>query len=463
MPCLAVAACDRFSDDTPATASVLAEARAADVKAATPSEAKADEAAPSEESKPTADAQPTTTLDIANAAIFVVRDKGVVVLDGKGFTTLPDSANKYVSRLLRGADGKLRAVGFSQVWTLDATGLVEDGPDFGELGSIEAIDVDRKGTIWAVHTKGVSHFADGKWTTDPDSTFGSGQVLLTGVAVDGEDRPWVSTGDKIWHHEGGTWTPVAMPKGPRFLDEAFRGADGAVYVLEMDSVWRTSGATAVTKAKMPKSGYGSFGDIAFSQSGVGVIENDMEACAVFMPADAAARYKAPKDFKIGSISALSVDDRRRVWVAGEGGVAIVGPDNLRVVWRSGSMEPIAGQINDVLVQGNGPELPEAGAVQKGNIAGRIVDGDKGVVGVAIELCENPSMFYTRTPCTGEPTVLRAKTDAEGRFALDGVPLGAYGIAVKIGKKWQITLGSALGSRMKAGETFDIGEIEIAKK
>jgi hypothetical protein len=35
--------------------------------------------------------------------------------------------------------------------------------------------------------------------------------------------------------------------------------------------------------------------------------------------------------------------------------------------------------------------------------------------------------------------------------------------VKVGRKWQVTMGAALGSRMTAGETYDIGDIELQTK
>lgn len=50
--------------------------------------------------------------------------------------------------------------------------------------------------------------------------------------------------------------------------------------------------------------------------------------------------------------------------------------------------------------------------------------------------------------------------AEGNFAFDDVPLGAYGIAVKSGRKWQITLSAALGTQMTEGATYDIGSLEL---
>ncbi|MBC8073546.1 MAG: carboxypeptidase regulatory-like domain-containing protein, partial [Deltaproteobacteria bacterium] len=419
-------------------------------------------------STPTSDVAPAPAPSkaaeaLADVAIFMVRDKGMVMLGADGFSTLPGTDTQFIQRISRGADGKLRALGSSEIWTVDAAGLTaETATSYDDVGSLSSFDVDRKGVVWTIGSKGVGHREGSVWTHEPVTTFGKGQVLLTGIAVDGDDRPWVSTGDAIFHDDGSGWKAAAMPGGPRFLDDAVRGPDGAVYVTEMGAVFRGSKG-AVARYKVPKTAYGSLGEIAFSDAGIGAIRNDLEGAAVFLPADASARYRGPKDFAIGSITALAVDDRQRVWIAGEGGSAIVGPEGLRTVWRSGSMEPIAGQVSQMIVLGKGPELPAAGAVKVSRISGRIVDGEKGLAKISVELCESPSMIYSRTPCTGAPTHLRATTDADGRFSLDGVPLGAYGVAVKIGRKWQTTMGTALGSKMRAGEPFDIGEIAIASK
>jgi hypothetical protein len=44
-----------------------------------------------------------------------------------------------------------------------------------------------------------------------------------------------------------------------------------------------------------------------------------------------------------------------------------------------------------------------------------------------------------------------------------VPIGAYGIAVKVDGKWQLTMVSNFGTKMKEGESFDIGSINLNSK
>lgn len=431
----------------------------ADANSGAKPDAKADPAAA--EAKPAdaaGEAKPPTDV-----ALFAVRDKGLVALGDAGFSTVKDTEGRWIEAMSRGGDGKVRVLSSGEVSQIVARGdALELMPDFSHAERISKFDVDSHGVPWILGTAGVSHRDGETWTTDPKAGFGKGDVLLMGVAVDKADTAWVATADSIYVRKPEGWA-VALPKGQRFISELARGPDGAVYASEMGALYRSTDKGTVEKVKVQRSAYGSLGKLGFSDTTLGVIQNDLEGIAVFLPADAAHKYKSPGDFKLGMLSAIAADDQRRVWVVGEGGVAILGPGAARVSWRSGSMEPIAGQISLVAVLGAGPKLPEAGEVKRGSLTGRIVSGDKGAAGLAIELCESPSSYYSKTPCTGAPTHLKGTTDADGRFSFQDVPLGAYGVGVKVGKKWQVTLGSAMGSKMKPGESVDIGEIELAAK
>ena len=485
LPCAVALACDREAappaPSTPApppppkaTSNEDADARPSDRKAAAAEgkvadgEAKAADgeakAAGAEGKSAAADAKPAPTAgSLENAAVFVVRDKGFVVLSDAGFAAVPDS-NRFVSALERGADGKLYTLGSGEISRFDGAGferIVELAYD--TVGSVQVFEVDREGHPWVAGSAGVSHHDGTTWTTEPPATFGKADPLMMGLAVDADDRPWLVTADRIFQGGADGWKEAPLPKGSRFFQSALRSPAGTVYFGSDATVYRTTGPAAVAKVKVGGGSFPILGDLAFSNGGIGAIRSDIEAVSVFEPATAVARYRGGVDFKLGSITEVAVDDRQRVWVVGDAGVAVVGPDKLRHVWRSGTIEEIAGPITAVLVQGRGPELPDAGAMQKGGLRGRVVDGEKGVAAVAVELRESPNLFYSRTPCTGAPTHLKGKTDADGAFTFEGVPLGAYGFAVKIGRKWQITMGSVGSGHMKPGETHDIGEIQIATK
>jgi hypothetical protein len=441
-----------------------ADAKAPDAKAASAEVPAAAPTTPTPAEAPAAGAGPTTLTD---AALFIMRDKGAIVLaDGK-FTTVPDTERKYFSQIARDHEGKVYALGSREIVAFDgATLRTVAEADYDVVGSLQALGIDRKGGAWVAGSKGVHHFENGAWTTDDLAQFGSGTVLFGGIAVDAEDRPWLCTADTIWHREADGWKKSVLPKGgmaKKYLQNVVAGPAGSVWVGSMDSIYKIVAPGTITRETMPKSKYGIFGDLAFSDSGHGVIEISTDEIAQFLPADKVARYKSGKDYKIKMVTALAVDDRGRTWVAGDGGVAILGPGTERVAWRSGSIEEVAGSVTHLVVVGRGPELPQAGEVKKGIVKGSIVEGDKGVAALDVELCESPSMIYSKTPCTGAPTHLTGKTDASGVFEFKDVPLGSYGVAVKVGKKWQITMGAGYGSAMKAGDTIDVGKIEIKKK
>ena len=396
-----------------------------------------------------------------------MRDKGAIVLQDGKFTTIPETERSYFSSIARDHEGRVYAMSSGEIVEFAGTTMrtvAEAGYD--TVGSLQSFGIDRKGSVWAAGSKGVHHFENGAWTTDDVAQFGSGTVLFGGIAVDADDRPWLATADAVWHREADGWKKATLPKGgmaKKFLQNVVAGPAGSVWVGSMDSIYKIVAPGTITRETMPKAKYGMFGDLAFSEAGFGVVEISTDEIAVFLPVDKVARYKSGKDYKLGMITALAVDDRGRAWVAGDGGIAIVGPGTERALWRSGTIEEVAGSVTQLVVIGRGPELPQAGEVKKGNVKGSIVEGDKGVATVDVELCESPSMMYSKTPCTGAPTHLKGKTDADGNFEFTDVPLGAYGVAVKIGKKWQITMGAGYGSTMKAGDTIEIGKIEIQTK
>jgi streptogramin lyase len=442
------------------SAEVPAESEPADAAPAdaAPADA-APEGAPADAARDAAAVEP-----ISDAALFAMRDKGLVVLTDEGFSTVEGSDRLSVQQLARGPDGRVFFLGSGDIQELSGTTLrLAQKIDYDAHGSVRTFAPDRAGGFWLTSSNGAVHIeAGGTTTTEPKSTFGD-DVLFAGVAVDETDQPWVATSHALFTRAAGSWASVPRPKGgmsPPYFEEVEPAPDGAVFVRGADVVLRIDSADSIARVKVGGGSFPILGDMAFSDNGMGVIRTDIEAVSVVQPDAARTRYRSPKDFKIGNVRAVGADDQGRVWVTGDAGIAILGPGDARVTWRSGSQEPVAGEIDGLLVLGRGPALPDAGEVKRGGLAGRVMKDGAGVAGVTIELCESPSFIYSRTPCTGAATHLKGKTDAEGKWSFDGVPLGAYGIAVKVGRKWQVTMGSALGTKMKAGETYDIGDIAL---
>jgi len=49
------------------------------------------------------------------------------------------------------------------------------------------------------------------------------------------------------------------------------------------------------------------------------------------------------------------------------------------------------------------------------------------------------------------------------WTLRDVPLGTYGIAVRVAGKWQITLGERVGQGMKEGQVYNTGSLALDRK
>lgn len=397
--------------------------------------------------------------DVPNAAFFDVRDKGLVALTDDGFSVVPGTESSFIAKLLHGADGQLYAQTSSNIMKVTTGAMTAVAPlDFDTVGSVAGFDVGPEGQLWVIGTNGVSEYRDGAWKTESKSAVGLSEEFAVGIAIGSDGEPWAATSDGLVHRVGGKWEPGSLPKGPtKFLDKLGHGPDGEVYISTYDRLFRLTGTPGRVKVKV--GAYDSPSGFSFSQSTYGVAKSGLDSASIFLPADQAVRFSG-KDLKVGNLSAVAVDEQGRVWAAGDGGIAIAGPGDARVTWRSGSIEQVAGQVSNVIVRGKGPRLPEAGAVKKGGLKGKVLKDGEGVAGVKVELCESPSMIYSRTPCSGAPTHLRGTTDAEGSFEFQDVPLGAYGLAIKSGRKWQITLGAALGTKMVEGETYDIGAVTL---
>ena len=73
------------------------------------------------------------------------------------------------------------------------------------------------------------------------------------------------------------------------------------------------------------------------------------------------------------------------------------------------------------------------------------------------------MIYSKTPCADGAVKFSTKSDASGVWTVSDVPIGTYGMAVKVDGKWQITFGHEMGNGMKEGQVFDTGSLNLDKK
>ena len=400
-------------------------------------------------------------------AYFAVDRVGVVRLDGGKFTVLADSPDSLIKGLQVGGDGKVWVAGFQDISRLEGDGfktVVQAG--FSELGaSIDDFAVAADGQIWAVPFKGVSHHDGKAWTTEEKAAIGAGSDLLQGVALDAGGRVWVASTHKVHVRDGGVWKDVDLDKaqvrGTLYLDGLALGRDRSVYALASTALLHLGpGLDQAENVQLGGRSGSSYGDFGVSSNG-GLVVVDIDT-VIAQPAGGPARtFTSGKQFKAGSIHSVAADDGGRVWIGSEAGVTTLGPGDAKVEWPGGSVPELVGDVRDILVVGSGPtELPVAGPVRKGGLTGKLLRGGSPLADVAIEICPSPGMIFTRTPCADAAVKFAGKSDANGVWTIADVPLGSYGIAVKLDGKWQITLGSKLGEGMKEGHLFDTGSLSL---
>lgn len=413
------------------------------------------------------------TAPVAGApgpAFFAVDKKGIVMLDDKGFSVIPDSPATLQKDMQIGPDGALWLIGFEDIYRLEGGKLVSKAKaDFASVGSsADNFAVAPNGDIWIASFKGVSRWDGKAWTTEEKAKIGAGDDLLEAIVVDRDSRVWVASSNKVHVREGDAWRNVDMAKikrGQLWLKDLALSPAGAVHLLIDEALFKFD-ATGTTATKVPVGvkGFAQMSEVQFSLGGsIGIVSYED---VYHVPAGGSPRkYSSEKarDFKADGISSVAPDDAGRLWVGSDIGVSVIVPGAARVEWLSGSVPELVGTVKDIVVFGAGPAtLPTGGPQQKGGLSGKILRDGAPVVGVTVELCPGPSTFFTKTPCHDSAVKFSTKTDATGVWTVQDVPLGTYGLAVKNGKKWSITLMRDMGDGMKAGVVYDTGSITLEK-
>ncbi len=467
---LALVACDKDEGTKPEPGKAVAAEPAKTEPAADPAADPA-KTEPAKTEPVAAPAQVAPAVAGAPGPAFFAVDKiGVVRLDEAGFKVLEGSPGTLQHDMQLGPDGALWVLGFQDLYRLEGDRFVSKAKaDYSSLGgSADHFAIAPNGDAWVTTFKGVSRWDGKAWTTEDKAGF-AGDDLLQAIAVDRDNRVWVASSNRVHLREGDAWREVSLAKlkkGQLWLKDLALSPDGFVHVL-IDEALIKIGPTpdVLARVNVGVKGFAQLSDVQFSLNGsIGLISyKDV----YHLPAGGSPRkYSSEKarDFKADQISAIAPDDGGRLWVGSEIGVAVIVPGAPRVEWLSGSVPELVGKIADIVVFGAGPvSLPTGGPQAKGGLTGKILRDGAPVADTTIELCPSPSSFFTKTPCADAPVKFTARTDATGTWSVQDVPLGSYGLAIKNGKKWSITLMSDMGDGMKAGTVFDTGSITLGTK
>lgn len=422
-------------------------------------DAKSDTAA-----EPTANAKPLDRI-----AFFSVAQKGWVALTDEGFAEVPTKgtggglshgARRYGDRLIGPSYG-----GWLE-FRADGIHTASDIPK-PEGSMLRGWAVGPDDSLWTLAPGKVAHLEDGAWTSSEIDAELPGDVLYTGMAIDKDGEPWVATGKVVLRRKDGAWAPVSFPGSQQaiFLQGLGHSPSGDIYLPYRGKLMRLGDAP--TKVKLKSAGYASFSGVSFATAADGTtygLAHASNGASLFVPEGKKRFVRSKKGLNLDFVTRSAIDARGRVWLSGDAGLAVADLDGNMTQYPSGSVELIAGKLHGLIVVGEGPDLPKvSGELATGTLKGNIMRDGEAFADAKVEICPRPSTFFSRTPCTGESPRFKGKTDAEGNFVFADVPLGSYGVAIKTGRSWRLSLIPDLGAHMKADETYDVGTLRVDTK
>jgi hypothetical protein len=409
---------------------------------------------------------PTLPPGDPGPAFFAVDDKGVFAIDGGTVTAIKKGPETLVHQMLVGPDGKPYLLAHEGVMRIeDGTAKMIAKTSFKTTGSVDAFAIAADGHVWTAGFKGVAHWDGKAWTLDDKTKLGAEVKLLKGIAIAKDGKVWVASSNALHVKDGDAWKEVdlgpAKDRRPFFDMVVAHPVTGAIHAAASTIVLEATAIDAVKEMPLASQPVSSFGKIAFAQNGIGVLETDPKHVARLVEG-ATTTFERGKDFTGTRAHHIAVDGQGRVWVATDAGIAVLGPATERVEWKTGSIPELAGKVKAMLIVGAGPQLPEVGEVKKGTIKGKILIDGAPLADADIEMCPEPATLIKKSPCEDSPVKFAGKTAADGAFEFQSTPLGAYGIAVRVGDKWKTTLSGQYGAKMKENETHDIGALKFKK-
>ena len=132
---------------------------------------------------------------------------------------------------------------------------------------------------------------------------------------------------------------------------------------------------------------------------------------------------------VGDLRDLAVDDRGRIWLAGDDALAVIDArGQVLSLWGPGTLAGVTGAIERVAVAGGGPrELPGKQAVSTWDLTGKVQIYKSGapLAGAKVVLCAGYG------DCSKATFSRSAVTGADGGYRLTGVPPGDFQVRAEV--------------------------------
>ena len=468
---VALSACDK---DKPAEGEAKSDDKAdkADDKKTDDSpggDTKTADATKTDEVKPegTGDAAtPPPTASAGDGVAYVaVNNHGIAKLDASGWSMVVDDKRAYYNKMFMGADGNVYVVDYEAIKKIDGKALTEVAKfDFKTFSSASHVGVSKDGaTFYAAGYNKYGVYNGGKWTTSELTAINADLESLTGLAVAKDNVVWVSGSKQLLHNTGGTWTAADLSSlGEHFFFMHLTGSPtGDAYVTNGQQLVKL-GADKLEKIEYKADGWASYSsDLAFNDKGHALAASMSCELVRVDPANPGEQWTVKKNsFDCLTLQAVALDGQNRAWVSSREGLSVVGDDKKATEYPTGTvLELLGSYINDIVVVGNGPALPAAGAVHTGGVTGKVLIEGTAVANAKIEMCASPT-YGGSQPCFESKVKFAGTTTDKGEFTFENVPLGSYNVAVEIEGKWRMYFLSQMATEMKEGASYDVGAVKF---
>lgn len=429
------------------------------------------EATPATDATDTGASTPPTAADTTPGALCAATSGfGVTCLGDAGWQTFTadaaDLGGDYITAVARCPDNRMV---FGHTSGLSAwDGAAWTNYESWGTSSADAIACDADGGFWVAHFQGVSHFADGKWTTfgaDKLATGAAANELVYDVALTPDGNVWVTTSQSVAMYDGTDWTVFQAEQG---FDEQYFFAKLAVD--GEGDVWAAHGNGVLEYADGTWTNYASPEYItpqALAVDGQGHVwlGTLSDGISVF---NGEEWMTMTRDDGLSSnhINSIAFDGQGRGWVGTAYGLDVREGET----WQAYHMHTSGLADNDIAalaVAGGGPALPSLETKESGSITAQVQNADNTpLAAAAVEVCvERLTYSFTgATPCSDQPLVKQTTTDAEGNFTVADLPPGRYSVTMATGEnKWaQLTgdFGVGEGAEVTPGQENNLGTLTI---
>lgn len=412
--------------------------------------------------------------DASAAACFGTARNGMFCLDAAGWHiyTAENSllSNNQISDLAYCPEDERWLILHSQSVDVLQQGQWTTHPSGWGFGSAEVVACAADGGFWVGHFRGVSYF-NGTWETFAAKEFltaGEGATdLVYDLAVAPDGTVWVVTPNSVARYQGQEWTMYHEGRG---FDRRYHFNKLALDSRGRPWVSSTRGMFTFDKNTWNLEATdelvtGSLRALVLVDD-VQVWLGTLNGVRAYIGSQWASYQWQTSDLSSNRINVLAADASGRVWIGTEWGLNVLDRTGWHI-YRMDNADIPSQYITAIAIQDVGPPLPAPIEKPAGALNG-IVQWEDGtpVREALLEVCVETPFISMRdeTPCTGQPFMVVALTDGEGRFTLDSLPPGIYYLNVGIAGRWvryETRYGAPQSIHIQPAETTQLGVFTVS--